>query len=123
MAISYKTYMQGYTPNYSEVFATPTISAGTLTIDMAAAHYFMVSLNANVTTLTISNVVASAVNSFVLEFTADGTPRTVTWPASFEWPGGTAPTITSTSGKRDIYTCYTSDNGTTWAAFVTGQNI
>lgn len=33
----------------------------------------------------------------------DGTgSRTVTWPASVKWPGGTAPTLTTTAGAEDL---------------------
>jgi hypothetical protein len=58
-----------------------------------------------------------------LVFTMDGTARTVSWPVSFYWPGGTAPTLTSTNGKKDVFTFFTSDGGTTWLAFISGQNL
>lgn len=35
----------------------------------------------------------------------------------------TAPTLTVTSGKRDILTFVTNDGGTTWFGFVGGQNF
>jgi hypothetical protein len=112
--------------SYVEVESAPTISSGTLTLDLANSMVFDVALNASVTTLTISNVPATAARaiSFVLILTADGTPRTVAWPASFRWANGnTAPSITSTNAKRDIFTFLSTDNGTSWNAFITGQNI
>jgi hypothetical protein len=54
---------------------------------------------------------------------ADGTQRTITWPASFLWSGGTAPTITSTNAKKDAIVFMTYDAGTTFLAFVAGQNL
>jgi hypothetical protein len=85
---------------------------------------FNVSLNANITTLTIQNIASSGtVSSFVLSLMADGTARTVAWPASFKWPGGTAPTITSTNGKVDVITAFTTDAGTNWYAFTSGQAL
>ena len=34
----------------------------------------------------------------------DGTgSRTVTWPATVKWAGGTAPTLTTTASKRDVF--------------------
>jgi hypothetical protein len=39
------------------------------------------------------------------------------------WPGGTAPTLTSTYGKRDVFSFVTVDGGTTWMAVISGQNI
>jgi hypothetical protein len=40
-----------------------------------------------------------------------------------KWPGGTAPTITSTSGKRDIYQFVTYDSGANIYAIIVGQNL
>ena len=110
--------------DYSETVSSPTISAGTLTLNLEISNIFTVSLNAAITTLTISNPPASGSGgSFTLIFTADGTARAVTWPASIKWAGGTAPTITSTSGKADSFAFFTSDGGTNWQGYVGGQNF
>ena len=47
--------------------------------------------------------------------------RTVTWPNSVKWPGGTAPTITATSGKADVFS-FVSD-GLNWIGFPCGYNF
>lgn len=113
-----------YPVNSASTRAAPTISAGTLTLDLQTATMFDVSLNAAITTLTISNIPTSgSTGSFILTLTADGTARSVTWPGSFRWPGGTAPTLTSTLNKTDIITCITDDGGTVWYAFISGQNF
>jgi len=110
--------------DYSESVSSPTISSGTLTLNLETSNIFTVSLNAAITTLTISNPPASGSGgSFTLIFTADGTPRSVTWPSSIKWAGGTAPTITSTSGKVDSFAFFTSDGGTNWQGYVGGQNF
>lgn len=110
--------------DYSETISSPTISAGTLTLNLETSNIFTVALNAAITTLTISNPPASGSGgSFTLIFTADGTARAVTWPASIKWAGGTAPTITSTSGKVDSFAFFTSDGGTNWQGYVGGQNF
>lgn len=111
--------------DYTEPKTAPTISSGTLTLNLNDAQVFDVSLNANITTLTISNVDSSSntVNAFTLIFTMDGTARTVTWPAAVKWPGGTGPTLTSTNGKKDVLSFLSPDNGTTWFGFVGGQNF
>jgi hypothetical protein len=110
---------------YSEVTASPTISSGTLTVDLSAANVFTVSLNADITTLTISNTLATSNTStgFTLVLTADGTARTITWPASVKWSGGTAPTLTSTNNKIDVLSFVSYDQGTSWLGFVGGQNF
>ena len=110
--------------DYSETISSPTISAGTLTLNLETSNIFTVALNAAITTLTISNPPASGSGgSFTLILTADGTARAVTWPASIKWAGGTAPTITSTSGKVDSFAFFTSDGGTNWQGYVGGQNF
>jgi hypothetical protein len=108
--------------SWRETFTSPTITSGTLTLDLSASNFFKVSLNAAITTITITNSPASSAASFTLEFTADGTARAVTWPAAFKWTGGTAPTLTSTSTKTDTFVFYSLDTGTTWRAYVAGQN-
>ena len=110
--------------DYSETVSSPTISSGTLVLNLETSNIFTVSLNAAITTLTISNPPASGSGgSFTLIFTADGTARAVTWPASIKWAGGTAPVITSASGKVDSFAFFTSDGGTTWQGYVGGQNF
>jgi hypothetical protein len=58
-----------------------------------------------------------------LIFTADGTARAVTWPASIKWMGGFAPSITSTYGKEDTFAFFSRDGGTYWQGYVGGQNF
>ncbi len=110
--------------DYSETVSSPTISAGTLVLNLETSNIFTVSLNAAITTLTISNPPASGSGgSFTLIFTADGTARAVTWPAAIKWANGTAPALTSTSGKKDVFSCFSTDGGTTWLGFAGGQNF
>jgi hypothetical protein len=108
----------------TEVVTAPSISAGILVLNLSTGQNFNVALNAAITTLTISNPVASGImQGFTLMFTADGTPRSVTWPGSIKWSGGTAPTLTSTAGKIDMFTVVSVDGGTSWLAFIPGQNL
>ncbi len=114
----------------TEVCAAPAISSGTLTLDLANG-VSKVALNAAITTLAVTNNVASSTKcqAHTAEFTADGTPRAITWPAGngtstllFKWPGGTAPTMTSTNGKRDVF-LFKSVDTFLWDAFIVGQNL
>jgi cytoskeletal protein CcmA (bactofilin family) len=110
---------------YNEVLASPTISANVLTLDLSTAQMFTVSLNANITTLTISNTPATANRSigFTLIFTADGTARTVTWGAAVKWANNDPPALTSTNGKKDILSFVSPDGGTNWYGFIGGLNF
>lgn len=106
-----------------ETKTAPSISTGTLTLDCSTGNVFAVSLNANITTLSFSNVPSTGTAyGLTLALTADGTARTITWGSAVKWPGGTAPTMTSTSGKVDTFVLTTWDGGTTWYAFTGGQN-
>jgi hypothetical protein len=104
-----------------ETVATPAIAAGALALDLSAASIFNVALNANVTTLNINNMVAGFASSFILEFTADGTPRTVTQPASVVPMTGTY-TPTSTNTKKDRLLYETINGGTTWRMWIVFTN-
>jgi hypothetical protein len=105
----------------------PTISAGVVTLDLNTANFFAVSLNANITSFTVTNIpTTGTAEEFAIELTADGTARTVTWTlqgVAAKWASGTAPTLTSTSGKKDTFVFYTHDGGTSWMAFKAGQNL
>ena len=106
-----------------ETKTAPAISSGTLTLNCALGNVFAVSLNAAITTLTISNIPTTG-NAFgiTLAFTMDGTARAVTWGAAIKW-SGSAPTLSSTNNKVDIFVLTTWDGGTTWYAMVGGQNF
>ena len=88
----------------------------------SAPTVFGVTVNANITTR-ISNVASAGYTpSCVLQLTGNGSAFTVVWPASFRWPNGTAPTLTSTLNKVDTIVAYTRDGGTNWFAYISGQN-
>lgn len=96
-----------------------TANTGTAyTINTANGTVQILTLTGNCT-FTFPTAVAG--ESFTLLLKQDGTgSRTVTWPAAVKWPGGTAPTITSTASKLDKY-IFTSD-GTNWYGSNAGQN-
>lgn len=105
-----------------EKSVSSTISSGNVTLNLSEAQVFLIDLNSNITTVSITNVPVTsniAIN-FSIVFTADGTQRTVSWPASVRWAGGSAPTLSSTSGKKDLLHFISYDNGTTWLAFIGG---
>ena len=105
--------------------SAPTISSGAITFDYTAGPFFSVALNANITSITLSNPPASGtVGVITIRFTADGTVRTITWPASVRWGTAGAPSaMTGTNGKVDYVQLITVDGGTTWDAFLNGQNF
>jgi hypothetical protein len=114
----------GSTVNIGLLTSVPTaaISASlpTSNIDLATGGLFYKTISAN-TTLTIANPLAAGkVSTFILEL-VNGGAYTITWPTSVKWPGGTAPTLT-TSGK-DVLEFYSYDAGTTWINKIITKNV
>jgi hypothetical protein len=90
----------------------------TYTINTATGTVQILTLTGN---CTFTFPTATAGESFTLLLRQDGTGgRTVTWPANVRWPGGTAPTITSTASRQDKYV-FTAD-GTNFYGSNAGQN-
>lgn len=97
--------------------STLSISSGVVDIDCALGDYFTLALSANVTSITFSNLPASGHGaSLMIEITQDSTPRTVAWPASFKWAGGSAGAVSTGSGAKDLLAITTLDAGTAWHA-------
>lgn len=107
---------------YTEERFSVTATAST-TLNCTAGNNFNLTLSASITTLTFSNVPAAGRVYNMTLFINQGGSFTITWPAAVKWAGGTAPTLTTTSGKVDIVTLVTHDGGTNWYGFIAGQNF
>jgi hypothetical protein len=96
-------------------------SVGTLaTVDMTAANFFSATLG-SATTFAFTNPCTSGdFGGFVLELT-NGGAFTVTYPASVDFVGGVAPTLTAAGVDQLVFT--TRDAGTTYLAFVAGLDV
>ena len=92
-------------------YAQTVVAVGALNIDCSTGNYFTKTINAN-STFTVSNIPASRAYAFTLELTH--TSGTITWFSGVEWPGGTAPTLTT--GKTHLFLFVTDDGGTRWRA-------
>lgn len=109
---------------YTEKIVPVSIVSSGVTLNLSSGNLFTTTLNSNISGIIISNP-PSASNTaigFSWILTADGTSRTITWPNSIKWPGGTTPTLTSTNAKRDILSFLSTDNGTSYLGFIGGQN-
>ncbi len=95
-----------------ESWQSVTISSGAVTFDLSQANNFNVTLNANITSITFSNIPATGNGTpIVIELTQDATGgRTVAgWPAAVKWPGGSAPTVTAAANAVDVIAGYVRD--------------
>lgn len=95
------------------------LSGTTPSVDVGARDTYTLTTSGN-TTFTFTGAPSSGqVGTFSLIVTAGGT-HTLTWPASVDWAGGTAPDAPA-SGEKDIYTFMTVDGGTQWYGFLAGD--
>lgn len=95
---------------------TVAASGATETLDLAAGNFHDVTLDADCT-LTLTGATAGVECYMTILLRQDGTgSRTVTWPASVEWVGGSAPTLQTAASAWDIVVLVTVDGGTTWFA-------
>jgi len=85
---------------------------GTQDIDLTAGNSVSATVDTSTNTFTFSNPTASDEGCGFTLVLVNGGSQTVVWPGSVDWPGGTAPTLT-TSGT-DILTFWTVDGGTIW---------
>jgi hypothetical protein len=107
-----------FTNGYTEETVVANTSTA-YTIDLANGTVQYLTLTGNCT-YTFPTPVAG--KSFILVQKQDATgSRTVTWPASVDWPGATAPTLTATASKADKFV-FTAIDGSNWLGSVAGQN-
>ena len=108
--------------DYSETRSALS-AAATVDIDIEDGNVFTLTPDQN-TTFTFSNPAASGqATSFTLIWTQDSSNRTITWPGSVDWAGGSAPDVTAGAAKIDIYTFFTIDGGTIWYGFQPGAEM
>jgi hypothetical protein len=108
--------------DYAEsVNAIGGTGGGTQDLDIALGNVQTATVDTSTNTFTFSNPSISGKScSFTLILTNGGS-QTVNWPASVDWAGSTAPTLT-TSGV-DVLTFMTVDAGTTWYGFSAGLDM
>lgn len=98
-----------------------TFSATAMTLNCNLSNVFTTTFTANVTTApTISNPIdGQTINWFI---TQDGTgSRTMTWPSSFKWPGGSAGVLSTAANSVDLLLAvYRSSTGFWYASLSKG---
>ena len=98
------------------------LSGTTPTVDCDEGNSFTLTTSGN-TTFTFDysgiNLTTNDSYGFTLKVIAGGT-HTLTWPASVDWPGGTAPDAPADT-ETDVFVFYTVDGGTNWYGFQAGD--
>jgi hypothetical protein len=102
--------------NYVETpYSANSSTAITLALTNGTVQIITLTGNATITMPT-----AVSGKSFIMLLRQDATgSRTVTW-STVKWAGGTAPTITSTASKQDIFSFFS--DGSSWFGVNVGQN-
>lgn len=96
-------------------------AAATVTLDVATGGIHSITMPAGNITIAVSNEAVG--QCFLVEITQDGTgSRTVTWFSTIKWAGGSAPTLTTTANKRDVFGFRVTGTDT-YDGFVVGANL
>jgi len=107
--------------DYGEVTNALGSAGGARTIDLTLGNSVTATASASTNTWTFSNPTASdELCGFTLMLTNGGS-QTMTWPASVDWAGGSAPDLTS-SGV-DCLVFWTVDGGTIWNGGLVGADL
>lgn len=95
--------------------------AATATLDLSTGNEHRITMPAGNITIAISNETNG--QKFLVSILQDnGGSRTVTWFSTIRWAGGSAPTLTTTGNKRDVFGFIVTGTDT-YDGFVVGQNL
>lgn len=103
--------------------ATVNASTASITLDASTARHFIVNLQTNVSTVTLSNWPSNgALVRVTVEIRNTGS-YTYAHPSDVLWPDGVAPSVTSGNGKIDWFAYLSADGGTTKTGHVLGLDF
>jgi len=99
------------TANFSAEYSNGSQAGPSYTVNWNNGQKQVITLTGNITTMSFT--APAGTGNFLLRVVQDGTgSRTITWPASVRWPGGTPPTLSTGANAADIVTFYY--NGTNY---------
>jgi len=108
---------------YTSNFTPPTAAFSNTgpTLDLSSGNVFSHAPSSNVAYAFTNPPTSGTSYDFTLKVTPSATV-TIAWPASVEWPSGTAPAAPA-SGETDVYTFFTTDGGTTYYGNQVGDAV
>jgi hypothetical protein len=111
--------------DFAEPTAAPAATRGAVTLDLATANVFEVTLTEDVVTLVFADPrTASKAGSVTLILRQDAIGgRAVTSPGSMCWPRGVPPAISTPADVVDIFAFITRDRARTWSGFLGGKDF
>ncbi|MBF0453624.1 MAG: hypothetical protein HQL72_02265 [Magnetococcales bacterium] len=106
-----------FVDTFSErINAIGSIGGGVQDIDLTFGSVVTATVDTATTTFTFSNPTASDEGCGFTLILSNGGSQAVNWPASVDWAGGTAPTLTTVG--TDVLVFVTVDGGTLWHGMV-----
>ena len=108
--------------NHAAMIGTITVTA-TTTIDLSAGNVITFNQDFN-TTISFANTSTSMDVTLIRDKDDTDTARTITWPDSVYWNGGSAPTLVNNqrTTTRQQFQFLTRDSGVTWYGWETMKN-
>lgn len=97
--------------NMAKMLINALSTSGTVTLDLTVNRYFTIT-PAGTVTFAFSNVPAATEATGIIVRISNSGGQTINWPASVQWPGGSAPSF-ATAGTH-LALLVTDDGGTTW---------
>jgi len=104
---------------FTDTIDNLTPGSGSYTVSWASGAIVNLDLTTS-TTITFSGAVAGQTLTFFLTQGGSGS-NTVAWANTIRWPGGTAPTLTTTESKTDVISFFY--NGSSYFGFIGGLNF
>lgn len=98
---------------------TSDSDGGTITFDLTLGPIHTVTLGGN-RTLALSNAATGKV--FIIRLVQGSGSQTVTWFSTIKWPNSVTPTLSTASGKIDVFG-FIATSATTFDGFVIGQTL
>lgn len=103
-----------------ETVSTNSAATGAVTLNLANGNVFSLTLTGAIT-LTFSGATAGKACSFAVYLKQDTTGgRSISWPASVKWAGGSSPTLSTAANAVDIVVFESIDGGTIWYGSLVG---
>jgi len=129
LGIATATSYYGDGSNLTGIGATPFIGvstaaqSGTTTIDLSLGNVIYFTQDTD-TTVAFANTESVEKLKFIRVKDDTTTARTITWPSSIIWNGGTTPTLIDSSDANDvqIFSLITRDQGVTWYGYEIVKN-
>ena len=106
---------------YQETYVANS-TGSTTTLDLSTGTSFSVTLSENTTFAFNSPPSSGTAFSFTLFITQPSSAKTIAWPASVDWAGGSAPAAPGNS-EVNGYGFFTRDGGTTYYGFLGGAAL